>query len=235
MTPTHNRTHVLTRYKLPLVRSIQAGLIASTVALSAAPSQAATITKVFSGFTEAFAPAYWTLNTAAGGTASFTGTTTLTLERPVNQGSTPAVTYLIDSSVLEAFRPAKANTFLSGFFTYDYSWSTGSGASATPRYNFAAIENFMVVAKLNPSSGTTPVSGSNTSSTLSGFENFGFVHTKVGNTGTAGTFATGTISNFVFTATYSEVPGPLPLAGAAAGFAWSRRLRRRLKTAQASL
>lgn len=32
----------------------------------------------------------------------------------------------------------------------------------------------------------------------------------------------------------AQVPGPLPLAGAGAALAWSRRLRRRLRSSQAS-
>jgi len=39
------------------------------------------------------------------------------------------------------------------------------------------------------------------------------------------------VTNFSFVATYQQVPGPLPVAAAGAGFAWSRKLRRRLKTA----
>jgi hypothetical protein len=48
--------------------------------------------------------------------------------------------------------------------------------------------------------------------------------------GTAG-IGTGVISNFKVAAEY-EVPGPLPLAGAAAAFAWSRKLRNRLKLSE---
>jgi hypothetical protein len=40
--------------------------------------------------------------------------------------------------------------------------------------------------------------------------------------------------NFTFQAQFSPVPGPLPLLGAAAGFSFTRRLRRRVKQSQGS-
>lgn len=61
---------------------------------------------------------------------------------------------------------------------------------------------------------------------------FGFTNVRFFPSGAG--IATGTISNFQFIAEYAAVPGPLPIAGAMAGFAWSRKLRRRLKSAQAA-
>ena len=61
--------------------------------------------------------------------------------------------------------------------------------------------------------------------TLAPFETFGF---RVSTTDNISDFGTLSITNFTATPTAaSEVPAPLPLAGAIAAFSWSRRLRRR--------
>ena len=68
-------------------------------------------------------------------------------------------------------------------------------------------------------------SGSVSNFSLAPFETFGFRVSTTDNTGDYGVLS---ITNFTATPTAaSEVPAPLPLAGAAAGFSWSRRLRRR--------
>jgi hypothetical protein len=68
-------------------------------------------------------------------------------------------------------------------------------------------------------------SGSVSNISLAPFETFGF---RVSTTDNIGDFGVLSITNFTATPTNaSEVPAPLPLAGAAAGFSWSRRLRRR--------
>jgi len=64
--------------------------------------------------------------------------------------------------------------------------------------------------------------GSVSSITLAPFETFGF---RVSTTDNIADFGVLSITNFM--ATPTEVPAPLPLAGAAATFHWSRRLRRR--------
>jgi hypothetical protein len=73
--------------------------------------------------------------------------------------------------------------------------------------------------QLNASGGG---SGMVSNVTLAPFETFGF---RVSTTDNISDFGTLSITNF--TATSTEVPAPLPLAGAAATFHWSRRLRRR--------
>jgi hypothetical protein len=64
--------------------------------------------------------------------------------------------------------------------------------------------------------------GSVSSIRLAPFETFGF---RVSTTDNISDY--GVLSITEFTATSTEVPAPLPLAGAAATFHWSRRLRRR--------
>jgi hypothetical protein len=67
--------------------------------------------------------------------------------------------------------------------------------------------------------------GSVSNISLAPFETFGF---RVSTTDNISDFGTLSINNFTATPTAaSEVPAPLPLAGAAATFHWSRRLRRR--------
>jgi hypothetical protein len=64
--------------------------------------------------------------------------------------------------------------------------------------------------------------GSVSSISLAPFETFGF---RVSTDDNSGDYGVLSITNFM--ATPTEVPAPLPLAGAAATFHWSRRLRRR--------
>lgn len=61
---------------------------------------------------------------------------------------------------------------------------------------------------------------------LAAGETFGFRVTTSDNTGDYGVLS---ITNFTATITPASVPGPLPMAGAAAAFGWSRRLRRRIR------
>lgn len=239
-------TAMLTRSKFLASKGIQAAIIASPIFFAVAPSQAATLTKTFNGFTEAFAPGEFITTTNAAGTATFTPTT-LTLVRQRTTGSTPVVSYEVTKSIMEDFRPlgVGAVTFVSGVFSYDWHITSGtSNNGGLAAYNFSQTESGQTpikfaypatpptAAPLNIATGT----GANIASELVDTSKFGWFLTKSNNIGSpTDSNATATISNFVFTATYETVPGPLPLAGAAAAFAWSRRLRRRLKTAQSSI
>lgn len=238
-------TAMLTRSKFLASKGIQAAIIASPIFFAVAPSQAATLTKTFNGFTEAFAPGEFTTTTNAAGTATFT-TTDLTLVRQRTTGSTPVVNYQVTKSLMETFRPlgVGAVKFLSG--VYSYNWHITSDTSnngGLTSYNFSQTESGQTSRKLAfpATPAQTPVNtangtGQNIATELVDNSQFGWFLTKSNNIGTpTNSLATATISNFVFTATYETVPGPLPLAGAAAAFAWSRRLRRRLKTAQSSI
>lgn len=238
-------TAMLTRTKFLASKGIQAAIIASPIFFAVAPSQAA-ITKTFNGFTQAFAPGKFDITTTPDGTADFTPTT-LTLVRNRTAGTTPDVSYLINSAFMETFKPAGAGNvkFLSGVYSYDWNITSGTqvGGGALNAYNFSQTESGQTPIKFAypatpPTSGALNIAtgtGANIAPELVDTSKFGWFLTKSNNQGKDPTNATATISNFVFTATYETVPGPLPLAGAAAAFAWSRRLRRRLKTAQTSI
>lgn len=230
-----NKTFALRRSKSLLLKGMQASLIISPIMLAAAPSQAATITKTFVGFTEAFAPNNWALTQTGGGTATVGGSA-ITLARPVAAGTTSAV-FAVSAAALEAFKPAGATTFKFGSpsFTWDWTTSINMNATAAGRYTFApSVNGNTSPFKWNPTTGATAgqiYTGSVSPLTVvADGGSFGFVHSKTSGGSLATT--TGTITSFTFDAVYEAVPGPLPLAAAAAGFAWSRKLRRRLKTAQ---
>lgn len=237
---------MLARSKFLAAKGIQAAIIASPIFFAVAPSHAVTLTRTFNGFTEAFAPSEWTTATSPSGTATFTPTT-LTLDRQRTIGSTPVVSYVVTKNLLERFRPlgVGAVTFLSGVFSYDWhitSQTPNNGGLGA--YNFSQTETGQTSIKFAypaapPTTGPLNVAdgtGANIASVLLDNSKFGWFLTKTNNVGSPDpSFAHATISNFVFTATYEQVPGPLPLFGAAAAFAWTRGLRRRLKSAQTSI
>jgi len=251
MTMPSSRTHLLTRSRSLAAKGIQAAIIASPVFFAVAPSQALTLTRTFNGFTEAFAPANWTVDTSSGSSAqsaTFTPTT-LTMQRGVQNGTTPTVNYAVSSSLLESFKPditpgvvnPGAVKFISGVFSYSWNIITNTpNNGGRVAYDFSQTETSQTpieFAFTPANTNLTNISGTgdNIATALVDTNKFGWFLKKTNNTGGALTTTTATISNFVFTATYETVPGPLPLAGAAAAFAWSRRIRRRLKTAQASI
>lgn len=224
--------------KTLLGTAFKAALISAPVLFAVAPSQAAPLSVTWNSFAGPFASSNWSMNTAQGGSIAGWGTSELRLGRPVNGGSTPSLTYTINPAVFEQYKPA-GTKFAYATLSYDWNWSTNSLGASVPSYNFSTVETLEGVAttyRFSPSTGTAKTaSGSQSIASLLADDSFGFFHRKTGSTGGTGTAATGTISNFSFTAYYQEVPGPLPVAGAAAAFAWSRRLRRRLKTAQATV
>ena len=236
MTLNSTKASALSRPRSLLLKGIKAGLIAGPILFAAAPSHAATtVTKTFTGFTEAFAPSNWALTQTGSGAATVTGTN-ITLSRPVTAGTTAAV-FTTTTALLDAFKPTNAITFLYGSpsFTWEWQTSTGMSSTALARYQFSAqVGGSLSPIKWNPQ--TTAIANQVYSGNVSPLtvlnpgQTFGFSHIKTAG-GSAAT-TTGTISSFTFDAVYSAVPGPLPLAAAAAGFAWSRKLRRRLKTAQ---
>jgi hypothetical protein len=237
MTLNSTKASALSRPRSLLLKGIKAGLIAGPILFAAAPSHAAsTVTKTFTGFTEAFAPGNWALTQTGGAAAATVTSTNITLSRPVNAGTTAAV-FTASTALLDAFKPTNAITFLSGSpsFTWEWETSTNMNAAALARYQFSAqVVGSLSPIKWNPTTTATAdqvYTGSvNPLTVVNPGQTFGFSHVKTGG-GTAAT-TTGTITAFTFDAVYSAVPGPLPLAAAAAGFAWSRKLRRRLKTAQ---
>jgi hypothetical protein len=236
MTLNSTKASALSRPRSLLLKGIKAGLIAGPILFAAAPSHAAsTVTKTFTGFTEAFAPSNWALTQTGSGAATVTGTN-ITLSRPVNAGTTAAV-FTTTTALLDAFKPTNAITFLFGSpsFTWEWQTSVNMNATALARYQFSPqVGGNVSPLKWNPQTTATAnqvYTGSvDPLTVVSPGQTFGFSHIKTAG-GSAAT-TTGTITAFTFEAVYSAVPGPLPLAAAAAGFAWSRKLRRRLKTAQ---
>jgi hypothetical protein len=237
MTLNSTKASALSRPRSLLLKGIKAGLIAGPILFAAAPSHAATtVTKTFTGFTEAFAPSNWALTqTGSGAAATVTGTN-ITLSRPVSAGTTAAV-FTASTAILDAFKPTNAITFLYGSPSFTWEWQTSAGMNNTAlnRYQFSPqVGGIVSSVKWNPQisavanqvyTGTV-----NPLTVIAPGGTFGFSHIKTPG-GSAAT-TTGTVTAFTFEAVYSAVPGPLPLAAAAAGFAWSRKLRRRLKTAQ---
>jgi len=237
---------VLERRKSLLTTALKAAVVAVPVLLSAAPSQAAIVSKTFTGFSGPFDPLNWV------GTAPDSTTNTLTLAKSAALGTTSSVWALTTTGTntlgqLISARPSNAKAiFLGGEFTYDWSWTpsgtlTGDVGNTATRnaFQFTVINNGTVAQTLPISgarAGGVPVSGSsaNPAGTIFGQgDNLQFSLARTPKVLASTTVSsTGTISNFAFKAFYEEVPGPLPLAGAAAAFAWSRRMRQRLNSAQ---
>lgn len=237
MTLNSTKASALSRPRSLLLKGIKAGLIAGPILFAAAPSHAAsTVTKTFVGFTEAFAPANWVLTQTGSGAAATVTSTHITLSRPATAGTTAAA-FTTTTALLDAFKPTNAITFLYGSPSFTWEWETSISMNATTlaRYQFSPqVGGNVSPLKWNPQTTATAnqvYTGTVDPLTVSSpGQSFGFSHIKTAGGSTATT--TGTITAFTFEAIYSAVPGPLPLAAAAAGFAWSRKLRRRLKTAQ---
>ncbi len=223
-----------------LTKCLQAALIAAPALLAAAPAEAgATVKTVVNGFTGSFAPIQWNRTPSsvnAGNSALFTDSNTkITLVK--NPANTQRVTANIDitDSLFVALKPyAGVGRILGWTATGNYTWSI-TGAAPNTKYTFGADSNNFSDTPLNtaaPTSGTfsvgdsyliTPFDGANAPD----ITDFSII--RVGNSATGA--GTGVISNFQFVAEY-DVPGPLPVVGAAAAFAWSRRLRKRLNSAK---
>jgi hypothetical protein len=214
-----------------LTKCLQAALIAAPVMLAAAPSHAA-VTTTITGFTGQFDPTNWT--TSLGGTSTnsvaFTPSlpstpTTLTLFKSSTNSSVVSASRAIDQTLVDALRPNNGGVFkkytVAGKYTF-----TGSNIN---NFNFVGDSNDRT-ATLTPTTTFTDFS----------FEGFGPLSAEGDDSvvfdiqrlvSQTGSNATGVINDFTFVAEYEEVPGPLPLVGAAAAFAWSRRLRKRLNSA----
>jgi hypothetical protein len=215
-------------------KALQAALIAAPVVFAAAPSEAGTRLVTVKGFTGQFAPVTpstpWFGN-LVDGTATFTPST-LTLFKPAANSGQATRQITISSSLTDALKLQPGMTFLQGQVSYD--WTT---VGSTQVFALNAIGPYTTPSNNPPVGARTllnsadPDSGSYSQTIQSG-DTFGFQLLRIGGTvtGTPGD-ATAVISNFAFTAEY-EVPGPLPILGAGAAFAWSRRLRSRLKLSE---
>ena len=237
--PTLTRSFL--KHSQPLLtKCLQAALIAAPVLVAAAPSEAYTVKTVVSGFTGEFAPVNWNRTPTspnAGNNSTIDATTISLLKNPAN---TQRVTANIDltDSLFAALAPYQGVGRVLGWRAKgNYNWSI-SGAAANAKYLFGADSNNSSDSPLNTSA---PISGGSFSisdtypdplNPFDGNNNPDIVDFSVARVGSSATGAgTGVISNFEFVAEY-EVPGPLPVVGAAAAFAWSRRLRKRLNSAK---
>ena len=251
--PPHPMASALLRpYRPQLLRSAAFALIASPFFIAAAPSQAALVPKTFTSFTEAFGLANngWTLNvngtTATVTTANTDADLNLYHAGGLNSSNSPRAVYTVDSGVFNTYAPTSVRPlkFVKGTLNnFDWSWTSTSTTSATSSYRFkyqtnradGGLTDVTLAPPASPGSVRTYSGTVNPNPDLEFFagDTFTFLNSKNSNSGGGG--ATGTINNFSFTAYYTEVPGPLPLAGAAGAFAWSRRIRRRLKSAQSAI
>ena len=238
------------RRPLPSILA-KTAVVAAPLAAAAlfAPAQAATLQRTFTGFSGAFAANQWAKSVTNDGTGTLTTTTmTITATDTDPDGGGAQYTFT-PSSKLDSFAdpgwPAPVGNqyyqFVSGTATFDWSWTwptdealgnnyplqtfIGSAAPTTLwKFNGTTLGDYSDITKYTTSgSGTLEV---NTPDGF-GFRMFG------SSGGNVMADATATITNFQFVANYRLVPGPLPAAAAVAGFAWSRRLRRRLQAAGA--
>jgi len=214
-----------------LTKCLQAALIAAPVLLAAAPSEAGTTVKTtLHGFTGLFAPANWILSNGGNGnnTVTFTPTTppqtTLTLFKTNANNSNPIASRVIDDDLVDALRPEGAGDFVGWKANGKYTF-TGTNLG---RLNFETLSNDNSLT-LGPVASLTPfhIEGSGPNP-IDGVDSLDFT---IDRTRTGAALGTGVITHFNFVAEY-EVPGPLPVVGAAAAFAWSRRLRKRLNSAK---
>jgi hypothetical protein len=109
--------------------------------------------------------------------------------------------------------------------SFDWAVDTSGGANQTASY-LVNLANFV----LSSNDGDF---GSITSLLLANGDSFGFRVTTSDNNGDPGILS---ISSFSATLVTNPVlvPGPLPLAGGAVAFAFSRRLRRRIRRSRPS-
>lgn len=232
-----DRTRSFAGAKRIAANAAKAALIASPVVFAASPSQA--FQETFNNFEDPFkgpAPgSQWTNVSAAGGSRSFT-TTTLTLNASAaTNGSTGGVSYQTSTSVFDDVKPVGAGDFLKGTFSFDWRWRYTPGTSTIDTTSTSFIFQTLVGGTSSGALNTTALAA-NTWSSLSSYtgtvdagQAFGF---NVGRAFAVGNgVATVEISNYQFIADFAAVPGPLPIAGAAVAFGWSRKLRRRLKVA----
>ena len=214
-----------------LTKCLQAALIAAPVMLASAPSHAAVITSSVHGFTGLFDQSQWIrVPGNIGNTVTFnpsTGTaTSLTIVKNGNNTAAANASRVINLNVVDALRPIGGVNFLGWKASGKYSY-TGSNLA---RFDFRGQSSSDIQLLENSTSPGTPVT-TPTAFSVTGDgtldDEIEFDITRI--TSGSGAIATGTVTDFKFEAYYEDVPGPLPIVGAAAAFAWSRKLRNRLK------
>lgn len=229
MTQQPTATHIFAKSSPLMAGLFKAALVAGPILFAAAPSEAVTVKTTVNGFTGQFAPANWTTSANVPGNTvvwqpNAANPTTLRLVRGAGVATNTFAQRNLDAALFAALKPVNAGRLVGYTYKYDWAWTftnTGSGGTTSTNSVFAF--------KPLP----TPSTALNTSAPLSGTWTDGSPDTVLGAiiertvSGKQGTGAAN-ISNFQFVAEY-DVPGPLPLFGAAAAFAWSRKLRNRLK------
>lgn len=229
MRPLLQRSGVPTGLSSVVKKALLLSMIAAPVVFLEAPSQAGTRLITSTGFTGQFDSGKWTSLATGSGSNVFTPTT-LTQTKPGNSSGQASAQQTANTAFIDSFSIPTWGTFLKAIVTYDYSWN-----GSTTVLDFNKIGPYAPFANNSPATSRTklntadPITGSVSQNVLSG-ESFGFNVVRRGGSSDAAT-GTAVISNFKVAAEY-EVPGPLPLAGAAAAFAWSRKLRNRLKLSE---
>lgn len=245
-----DRTRSFAGAKRIAANAAKVALIASPVVFAASPSQA--FQSTFTDFVDPFkgpAPgSQWTNVSASGGTRTFANsgvnankllTLTASANTSASAGSTGGVSYATSTSVFDDVKPVGAGAFTTGTLSFDWRWRFTAG-SGTPTTNTSFIFQTIIggtpsgplnLAPLSASTNASPIwsSLSSYSAPVSAGQAFSF---NLGQAFAVGNgVATVEISNYKFIANFAAVPGPLPIAGAAVAFGWSRKLRRRLKVA----
>ena len=222
-----------------LTKCLQAALIAAPVMLAAAPSHAAVITSSVHGFTGLFDQLEWDKGTPnpntgtppnsvnfspSSGTAS-----SLTIVKNNANTSSAFAFRTINPALVDALRPIGGFNFVGWKATGNFTF-TGTNLA---KLDFSGQSNsdLELLETPAPNAGTPVTTPTAFSVTGDGEldDQIKFDISRL-STGTPTALGTGVITDFKFDA-YYDVPGPLPIVGAAAAFAWSRKLRNRLKPA----
>ena len=187
-----------------------AGLASATLGLAASPAQAVTL------FAGDYAPGNWTQSIGGAGSIDTSGAPASIVLNGADDGS---------GNIVNTDFTIAAPT--AGTVSFDWNFSTADGAARYDPFGYLLNGAFT---RLTDDSGAQTQSGSVTFSVLSG-QFFGFRQNS--NDSRFGRAST-TISNFngPTAAAPASVPGPLPILGVGAAFAYSRRLRRRINLAK---
>jgi hypothetical protein len=176
-------------------------LLAAPVAAFAGFSPAQAASLTFTGFTGAFAESNWTYSGNGTGTII---PTRLTIKSPAGP----------------------TNILSSGKYTYNLSTLNNYAPVPNPGKKYLFQSGVIDKVKIQASGFDFILAQDANNNTLS-FELLNDL------TESSAPFPSGEgrASSFQYTATYKEVPGPLPVAAAVGAFAWSRTIRRRLSSA----
>lgn len=183
-----------------------AGLASATLGLAASPVQALT------QFAGDYAPGNWTQTIQGDGSIDTSGApASITLTGANDGGGNQNTDFTIAAPT-------------AGTVSFDWSYTTTDIAFYDP---FGYLLNGAFT-QLTDDGGSSNQSGSASFSVLAG-DMFGFRQNSLDSCcGRAST----TISNFNGPIAPASVPGPLPILGVGAAFAYSRRLRRRINLAK---